>query len=145
MFSWDMTVSKETLKSMGARTITAYILVGMVLFFLFDIRIPQWQRTQYLERSLLANPGENYRNGVLCFDNITKISPLTREAYGDLGACFYRLGQYQEAIRAYEDGLLVEPGYLPYLQNVAYIRQKIKNPQEPGDIFIEPSGQAFCP
>ena len=86
-----------------------YCAIAMVFCMLIDFKTLSWQYCRYLGWNYAAENYQNLNDGVLYYENFTKLFPKDADAYASLGILYYRLNDYPNAIAAYQIASKLNP------------------------------------
>jgi len=108
------------------RSFVLYVLGGVILSLCVDSSVARLNRLNHLkqvehsvksfEQGLVPFNAEEFRWAARYYRELLKFFPPSDLVYGNLGFCYYYLGDYDRAIRAYQQAIALEPHlYLYYL------------------------------
>ena len=91
------------------RMLIVYVLAVFFIWHGIDRNLISRERARYL-LGVFSNGGlRNELDGILYFDHQRILNPGDPEVYAGLGACYYNLGLYEKANRAYRQALSLDP------------------------------------
>ncbi len=117
----------EKLKNILHYTVVWYLAV-IVLFLKFsDQDLMQRQRQRYL-LGIFVNRGlTSFQDGVLYFDSMVTAHPNDAQSWAGLGASYYSLKQYEQAIRALEKAVEFNPDSQEFAQQLSWAHKKLND------------------
>jgi len=112
--------------SIFQRCFILYLCAGVILSLFVDSSIARLNRLNHLkqvehsvksfELGLIPFNAEEFRWAARYYRELLKFFPPSDLVYGNLGFCYYYLGDYERAIRAYQQAIALESHlYLYYL------------------------------
>ena len=113
-----------------------------LVVMIFAMKIVHWdvshkERVHYL-LGVFSNGGlENYKDGILYFDDMIMYHSRKAEDYAGLGACYFDLGDDQLAIAAYQKALRLEPNNKVFVSQLSFMMQHAAQKNQP---ILEGSG-----
>lgn len=111
------------------RSFLVYIVVALVSILAVNFKLFAWQYFQYLGWKYTFG-GLNDRDGILYYDSAVQLNPKDAQAYAYLGFCYYRLGEFDNAIAAYRKAVALKPEFYPWRKNLALIYDLVGRKKE---------------
>ncbi len=88
-----------------------YLFILMVVLSAVNLRYFEEQYSVYLRWKFANENHENYKAGVLYYESLTRLYPSRAKFFADLSVCYYRLGETDKAVAAYDKAIAIDPSY----------------------------------
>lgn len=114
-------------KNVVNRSFWVYALIILIFGISVDFKKAAKQRTRYLLGVFYNQELNNYTDGIVYFDYLSRLRPNDGRNYFFLGYCYLFLQQYDKALVYFEKASLLMPQDDLTRQYLAHVKSKIEN------------------
>lgn len=137
---------------LGKRVITVYLLIYFVSLYFIDydsiiykFKIQTLNRIRPLNFNYLVDTWEEHRpfdpaklkDYIYYYTQVTKAVEGRADAYGLLGFCYYKIGETQKSIEAYQESIRINPEFYWAYHNLAVIYFKAQQYEKASEIITK--------
>lgn len=97
--------------SLLTRSFMAYAIISIIILHFVKFGRLDEQYTRYLSWKVGMSQHQNYKEGVLYYECLTKLNPKDAWAFSQLGICYYQLKETSSAVEAYSQAIKLDPRY----------------------------------
>ncbi|KAJ3342357.1 hypothetical protein HDU93_002473 [Gonapodya sp. JEL0774] len=121
----------EAKKTEGNKRMAEKQFDQAIKFYTEAIELDPVNAIYYSNRAAAYSQKGDPQSAIVDAKAAVKIDPTYSKAYGRLGLAHYTLGNFSEAVRAYEDALQLEPGNTNWRQQLQTSQEKLAQGASP--------------